>query len=255
MMNRIVGIVGTKRAFASNFSQGIETLAVPHAFLDIMRANGATSVILPSEIDPMTAPSIIDRVDALVLSSGQDIAAEMYNEECLVRYSSEVLGSGKLYERPLFLAPNRVRDLAEISYYAAARARGIPVLGICRGMQLMNVAEGGALHQEIESTTAHFNDPDGWIHYHTITIDLSTRLGAIIDASEYTVSSVHHQGISRLAGRFKAVAHAPDGLVEMIEDASADVPVWGIQGHPEKIGQNFPRYADVFRVFVEALFR
>jgi putative glutamine amidotransferase len=129
------------------------------------------------------------------------------------------------------------------------RQRRAPVLGLCRGMQLMNVSEGGTLKQELVSDLSHFVEPDGWIPYHRVHLVEGSRLRALVGCTDVTVSSVHHQAIDALAPGLRAAAHAADGTIEAIEGEGPDFLI-GLQSHVEKTRVNLPDFEGVFAAFV-----
>ncbi len=164
------------------------------------------------------ADALIARVDGLVLSGGEDIAPGNYNEAA---------------QNPAW-AGNPQRDAFELALYRAAVAAGKPVLGICRGAQLIGVAEGGSLWQDLPSMR-----PDTLPHRsqdlydqlgHGLDID-SPFLARLFDGESASVNSVHHQGLRDLPSALRVLAQAPDGVPESyVRD---DAWVLGVQWHPE----------------------
>jgi gamma-glutamyl-gamma-aminobutyrate hydrolase PuuD len=139
----------------------------------------------------------------------------------------------------------------ELALFKAMDVVGKPVLGICRGMQVINVARGGTLIQELPDGLSHFVESDGWIPYHSMTLNPSSQIARILETTEITVSSVHHQGVDRIGDGLRATGHATDGIVEAIEDVNGAFVI-GLQSHPEKTRQNFPQTERVFAAFVAA---
>ncbi len=156
----------------------------------------------------------VSRIDALVLSGGEDVDPKRYGEK----------------PHPKLGAVHLERDEFDFRLLAAARRRGIPVLGICRGCQLMNVALGGTLVQDIPSEY-----PDSPLNHsgkrHAIKIAPGSRLAKLLGRTEVEVNSHHHQCVKAVAPGFRVVATASDGVVEAIE--SETEPMFGVQFHPE----------------------
>lgn len=186
------------------------------------------------------AEEVIARVDALVLSGGDDIAPTHYGEQ----------------PRDPAWAGNPRRDRLELALYRAARGAGKPVLGVCRGAQLVGVAEGGSLWQDLPSLR-----PDTLVHRsqeaydrlgHDLEIDESPRarfLSALFDGEEAAVNSVHHQGLKGEPGALTVIARAPDGVAECY--VHEDAWVLAVQWHPEWM-QARASQRRLFATFVEA---
>ena len=158
---------------------------------------------------PPTPGAVAARLDGLLLSGGEDV---------------EPARSGAAGAR----ATCPARDAAELALLAAARARALPVLGVCRGLQLLNVAFGGTLVDGLDDHDrrhAPFDEPG-----HPIACAAGTAVAALY-GERAEVNSVHRQGIGVLGTGLRAAAHAPDGLVEAVEHA--DEPLLGVQWHPE----------------------
>lgn len=174
--------------------------------------------------DATAAEALIERVDGLVLTGGADLNPSLYNE----RPHSK-------------LGPvSDIRDHWELALVQAARRRAIPLLAICRGAQLLNVALGGTLIQDLPSQhPGEINhDPDlpRNSRTHPVELQSESRLARAIGVTNLDINSVHHQSIDRVADALKVVGVAPDGVVEGVESA-ADSPWWcvGVQWHPEDL--------------------
>jgi gamma-glutamyl-gamma-aminobutyrate hydrolase PuuD len=184
----------------------------------------AGALVIPILADPRlgAAPELIlDGLDALVLPGGSDVEPS--------RYGAQPLAGTQ--------PPDRLRDEVESGLLAAAVGRGVPVLGICRGAQLLNVVRGGTLHQHLPDVVGHGNHMrrphtmEGCTH--EVVIDPGSRLAALVGAGARTVTSHHHQGIDRLGEGLAVTARAPDGVAEAIELDGPGLCV-GVQWHPER---------------------
>ena len=195
---------------------------------------GGTPVLLPST--SITDPGmLIGRVDGLLLSGGGDVEPARYG-------ASPVAATGGV---------NAVRDEAEIRMLAAALDRGIPVLGVCRGCQVINVALGGTLHQHLPDVTpaAHLRAEPRDSISHTVAPERGSRLRRVVGRDELEVNSIHHQAIDRPASSLHVVARAPDGIIEAVEDPAREL--LAVQWHPECLVTAEPHLA-LFRWLTEA---
>lgn len=191
---------------------------------------GALPVLLPVLPDTSHLAALVERVDALVLSGGSDVAPGLYGEEPL---------------RPEW-AGDPARDAYERVLLDAALARGKPVLGVCRGIQLLNAALGGSLHQDIAHQVpgalvhrdpARYDDNE-----HTVRLCKNSWLARLYPGpGELLVNSVHHQAIKALAPGLAACAWAPDGVIEAVADEAR--ALWAIQWHPEWLDPQSPHFA------------
>lgn len=187
---------------------------LPHWYLDLLRGVGLDIVLLPPA-DAATA-AILDRLDGLVLVGGADIDADRYGAVPDVTADE----------------PRTSRDETELVLYRGARDRGMPVLGICRGLQIMAVAHGGSLVQDLPaagSGLVHREQP-GQFTEHSATFD-SGVLASVYGTEPVVVNSSHHQAVDS-AGSLRVTGRAVDGTIETCEDPDADFCV-GVQWHPE----------------------
>ena len=195
-----------------------QTFSLPCEYVDVVRLAGGVPIVLPAVEGEI--PEALEIVDALIFPGGGDVDPAHYG--------------GPRHEANYGVSAER--DGFELALVRAALARGdLPVLCICRGMQLLNVALGGDLVPHIPD---HFGDrvshrhPDVRPVEHEVHLEPASRLGAILGATELSVHSVHHQAVSRLGTGLRAVAWSPDGVIEAIE--SDEHPfVLGVQWHPE----------------------
>lgn len=257
MKNKIlIGITTSKRSVDVNFLSKQEITYISNSIIELFQSHeNVIPVILSHDTHNHHTDEICSILDGLLLSSGEDIDPSFYKTSNQINYDDKVNNIGKAYHRPKSLEPNQKRDQFEINLYHAAKKRNIPILGICRGMQLINVAEGGTLHQENpESHISHFIEKDGWIHYHNIEIDKNSKTYSILSTENIPISSIHHQSINNLGKELKATATAPDGTIEIIEHPDKEFII-GIQGHMEKILSNFPIYKKVIDEFLHAATR
>jgi putative glutamine amidotransferase len=246
----VIGIVGGAFQAAANFSARLRLCSVAEAILEVMLDHGGTPVILPDRVPPGQADRLTGLCDGLLLPPGRDLDPASYGAASEVRYDAAD-GIGEPGRRPHPMMPDPVRDRLEIALFDAMARAGRPVLGLCRGMQLINVARGGTLHQELLTGQPHFLEPDGWIPYHPIRLVPGVALSRILGQDDLTVSSVHHQGIDLLGKGLRVSATSPDGVIEAIEDDSGAF-VFGLQSHPEKTRAAFPRTERLFAAFIAA---
>ena len=178
-------------------------------------------IVVPA-MDAGASRTLLERADALVLTGGEDVNPAHYGQP----------------PHPALGRLNDERDAAEIALVQAARELGLPTLAICRGVQILNVALGGTLIQDIPTQVgAEINhDPDRprTTHTHGVEIATDSRLARAVGVTRMEVNSVHHQAIERVAPTLRVVATAPDGVIEGVETAPDD-PWWcvGVQWHPE----------------------
>ncbi|MFD9409570.1 gamma-glutamyl-gamma-aminobutyrate hydrolase family protein [Streptomyces sp. NPDC059989] len=190
----------------------LPTSLVPTGYYELVQAAGGAAVLLPPD-EPGAAAEVLSRVDGLVIAGGPDVDPIRYGAARDSRTG----------------APATVRDEWELALIAAALDASMPVLGICRGMQALNVALGGTLIQHIDG---HFDTP-GATSWHPVRPVAGTRYAALVP-EEADVPTYHHQAVDRLGRGLIASAHALDGTVEAIELPDPTSWVLGVQWHPER---------------------
>ena len=192
-----------------------DVVLLTRTYTDIVVAAGGVPVVLPPLVESAQA---VARLDALLLSGGGDVAPDRYGAA----------------PHPRAGRPDPQRDAAELAALVAALAAGLPVLGVCRGAQLLNVACGGTLHQHLPDVVGHdgHNPTPGAFTDVDVRLDPAGRVGAAI-GPQVRVRCHHHQAVDRLAPGLVATGWAADGTVEAVEHAARPFVV-GVQWHPEE---------------------
>jgi putative glutamine amidotransferase len=194
----------------------------------LARAGAIPIVLPPLPIDAV--PALLAPLRGVCLSGGPDLAPSAYGAA-----PSPDLGP---------VEPEL--DVFELEVARRADAMGLPILGICRGAQALNVARGGTLHQHLPAITDHSvehrQSAPGWEETHSVYVDPSSQLAAILGTTELRVNSFHHQAVDRLGAGLKAVAWASDGTIEGIEamQGAGDRLVLGVQWHAETLDRHGP---------------
>ena len=207
----VIGITG-------NYDAGKCTLLEGY-YRSVLEAGG-TPLVIPAFDDADAMVSLLDRADALILSGGGDINPLYLGEEPLRELSSV----------------NPARDWHELMLVRLAANRQIPILGICRGIQVMTAALGGKLYQDIykeaAATLKHSQDTERHVATHSIRIASASRLSKIFGATNLPVNSFHHQAVKEAAPGFAVAALSPDGIIEAVESTEHKSMI-GVQWHPE----------------------
>lgn len=198
---------------------------------------------IPLLVAPVKRSSrLLDSLNGIVLTGGEDIEPAHYLQKRTAR----------------LMEPNPIRDEFELALAKVAVKRNLPVLGICRGIQLLNVAMGGTLWQDISERAsqgfAHSGFPENTNEekFHPVIVAADSRLaGALGRSGELVVNSGHHQAVRALGRGLIAVAHAPDGTIEGVE---SDKYSWvvGVQWHPETLAPDDPTHLALFKALVAA---
>jgi putative glutamine amidotransferase len=220
---------------------GYRRFAVGQPYCRALFLAGAAPLLIPLLEDEGWLANILARVDGLLLSGGGDVDPLHYGHQRLTRLSSA----------------DRPRDRVELFLARKAYALDIPILGICRGMQLLNVALGGTLVQDItrQRPSAGLHDfHDGHprdFPAHPVHIQQTPRLPLLVGARALPVNSLHHQCVDQVAGGLLVAAVAPDGIPEAVEAPDKRF-VLGVQWHPEELVDSDPRHRQIFEHFVAA---
>ena len=213
-----------------------EEMALGLTYLRALEAAGALPVVVPPLSVEFTEP-LLDRFDGLCMSGGPDLDPRAYGERRHARTG------------PVETA----LDAFELALARAADARGMPILAICRGMQVLNVARGGSLHQHLPDVVGedvnHRQSEVGARLTHWVSLDPDTRLAATLGRRRIKVNSFHHQGVARLGRDLAVAGRSSDGTIEGIEATDRDFVV-GVQWHAESLVARSEQAA-LFTAFVD----
>ena len=188
-------------------------------------AVGGVPVIIPVTDDLATIEAIVGRLDGILLSGGGDMHPRYYNEDPIPENGT----------------PDELRDRYDVSLIKSAVEYQLPVLGICRGMQVINTVFGGSLYQDINVQYAdkkpmcHSQNEERSVTTQTASVVTDSLLYSIVSCNTLPINSIHHQAVKRIADGFRAVAFADDGICEAIE--SLYYPILGVQWHPEHLSE------------------
>jgi len=230
---------------------GLPTLAIPpgpkpprfginQSYVRALTAAGCAPVLIPVLDDEDRLRAIYDRLDGIVFPGGADVAPEEYGEEPIDNLN--------VVEAP--------RDRTELMLARWAFAEDLPTLAICRGQQVLNVALGGTLYQDLRHqgvTTVEHSDADGRARnalIHRVRLDPGSRLAQLIEETSIEVNSLHHQSVKDVAASLRVSGTSEDGVIEALE--SPDRRFWiAVQWHPEEL-DDLPWVQRLFTGFAHA---
>jgi putative glutamine amidotransferase len=235
-MKPVVGITSWRRTLDTFYGPDrLQTLST--YYTDSVATAGMTPLLFPAGLDPAEAPRLVDLVEGVLISGGDDVDPSGYGvgNTASTKTDPEV-------------------DRFEVAVLEAARQADKPVLAICRGLQILNVALGGSLHQEVTSPGGT-HDSIGDDHEemnarrHVVTFEPGSILASIYRASEAKVNTLHHQGVDSLAEGLIVEGRTDDGLIEAAR-WDGDWWVIAVQWHPERLDGEHQR---IFGAFHEAM--
>jgi putative glutamine amidotransferase len=230
---------------------GLPTLAIPpgpkpprfginQSYVRALVAAGCAPVLIPLLDDDERLRAIYQRLDGIVFPGGADIAPQEYGEE--------PIGNLNVVEA--------ARDRTELTLARWAVADDLPTLGICRGQQVLNVALGGSLYQDLRHqgvTSVDHSDADGRARtalMHRVRLEPDSRLAQLIDETNIEVNSLHHQAVKAVAPRLKVTGTSEDGVIEALESDDRRFLI-AVQWHPEEI-DDLPWVRRLFASFAHA---
>ena len=234
-MKKLIGIT-SKRIQVPDLPDHMAEIT---SYFDAVEESGGLAVMIPMVNNLDLVPEIVDRLDGVILSGGSDIDPRLYNED----------------PHPKLGSVNLPRDYFELKVLESALEKKLPILAVCRGMQLANIHFGGSLYQDIfsqkEEVIGHDNASMVPNLNHKVKIKKGSFADEIFESDEIFVNSIHHQAIKNLADGFEPVAHSSDGIIEMI--VYPEKKLVGTQFHPEE-SVNDKNYGKAYKkLFQKAL--
>ncbi|MFL2119214.1 gamma-glutamyl-gamma-aminobutyrate hydrolase family protein [Marinilactibacillus psychrotolerans] len=238
-MKPVIGIPGN---ILTNFSPRYESLPItytPHGFVEALHIAGALPVVFPISNEE-NAKQYVKSVDAIVLAGGQDVSPLSYGEEPHIKLQDT----------------NLERDRFEMAVIKEAWAENKPILAICRGLQIFNVAFGGTLYQDVsmypDVAIQHVQNSTPETAAHSVNIVQDSWLGQLYGV-QANVNSYHHQVIKDLADSLRPVAWSKDGLIEAFESKDDQHITIGVQWHPELMIRHNASAQELFDTYVETV--
>lgn len=232
----IIGLT-TSRSFTAF---GLPTLGVAEAYVNAVKNAGAAPVLIPLGLPEPVLETLAARLDGIVFTGGGDVHPEQYGAQ----------------PHPKVTFVDEDRDRVEIHLVRRAVENGLPFLGICRGLQVINVALGGSLYEDIldqhPGAEQHsFSSKEGRDYLaHRVSIHPDSRLAGLLGLREVDVNSLHHQAVRQLAPDLVPSAYAPDGIIEALELPQHPFGL-AVQWHPEWLQAHFAMRS-LFQAFVSA---
>lgn len=239
-MSNIVPLIGIVSYRMKHKEERYVTYAVDQPYVNAVASAGGMPVIIPVDMPLDRLSQLRNRLDAVMFTGGPDVDPDRFGG----------------VHHPAVYGLDAMRDELEIQLVRLAAESGWPFLGICRGIQVINVALGGTLytdiHDQVPGSLRHDNYPDIPRDFlaHNVRVESESRLAKILDADVVDVNSLHHQVIQKTAPSLKALAFSPENLVEAVELPGHPFGL-GVQWHPESL-QHMKPHRDIFHAFVES---
>ena len=214
--------------------------AVPRSYINAVLQNGGIPVVIPLMSDDNELIELLNSLDGVIFTGGEDFDPAYYNERPI----------------PQMGRVNAPRDKFDIKLLLLAAERGIPVLGICRGVQLINIAFGGSLYQDLpaqypDKSIQHRQKQSNSEPSHAVIVEDNTIFANIVKDARIMVNSSHHQAIKDVARGFRVAGKSPDKIIEVIEKIDDENWILGVQFHPEMLVTNNLAMRSIFRHFIE----
>jgi len=215
----IIGLT-TYRQQAQTGVWDVEASFLPAVYLDAVTRAGGIAVLLPPQpLEPGIADEVVEGIDGLLVTGGPDVDPALYGAAL----------------HPATDRPRPYRDAWESALLDAAIAAEVPFLGVCRGLQLLNVHRGGTLHQHLPELVGsdRYNKGGGVFATNEVAVERDSALGGLLDDERLAVKSYHHQAVDRVGAGLRVTARSDDGIVQAVELEGVSFGV-AVQWHPEE---------------------
>ena len=232
----LIGVTTVRTLNAKGYSQ----VGLLESYIKALSLAGAYPILIPLGLPLDWIFELLPHINGVLFSGGGDVHPERYGSD----NHSQVINV------------DEERDQVEISLFEEVMRREMPLLGICRGLQVINIALGGTLYEDLEDQRPNTLKHDCWTDYppdylsHSVKPNSNSQLIGIMGLEMIEVNSLHHQGIRELAPELDATAHSPDGLIEAVELPNYPFGL-AVQWHPEWL-QEYPAMRAIFSNFVKA---
>jgi putative glutamine amidotransferase len=237
-MKPLIGILANLAPIGEGVFNGLERVHLPNSYVHAVEKSGGVPIVIPVNTDKENIKRQIETMDGILISGGEDINPILYKEE-------PVRELGYVYSKI---------DEFDIESIKIALELNKPIFGICRGLQVLNVALGGSLYQDLKyikgSHIKHSQQAKTYLGTHYINIKESSILKEILK-DKTLVNSYHHQSVKTLGRDLHAIAYSSDGVIEAIERTSENF-VLGVQWHPELMVDNNEEMLNLFKKFIDA---
>ncbi len=238
-MKPIIGCTTYTRPFSAQST--LQMYGTPTTYVEAIQAAGGIPMLIPLGLSQKDLAAIFARIDGLLLPGGGDVSPDVYR--------------GKMHDKVSRI--DEKRDKTELWLAQKAVAEQKPTLAICRGHQVLNVALGGTLWEDVADLLPGAIRHDFFKTFprdylaHSVSVAEDSLLARLVGTQETAVNSLHHQGIRDLAPELVATAVAPDGLVEAVEIPSHPFAL-GVQWHPENLIKQDEKMLSIFKGFIQA---
>ncbi len=207
-------------------------------YINAVIVAGGTPVLIPVDRNPDRAEEYISMLDGLLIPGGEDVTPSLY-------------GQAPIWQVTYM---NEDKDRMELALIRLAVERRIPVFGICRGIQLLNVCFGGTLYQDlpfqVAGSVCHLQDMAIRSQLtHPVELESGSLMRTLLGSEPLYVNSYHHQALKDLAPNFIVTARSPDGVIEAVEDPERNI--YAVQWHPEELVTRYPRFRPLFAHLVK----
>lgn len=221
-----------------NLKNSRKEFIIHESYVNAVRAAGGTPMLAPITNDLNEIKSYISMCDGLLLPGGEDVSPMLLNEE-------PVRSIGYI---------SAERDRFEFMLFKEARIQNKPILGICKGCQIIALSTGGKIYQDIftqHPNTIEHSQPEEQLGelFHTVTLNLGSKLYGLFKSEKILVNSWHHQAVYCVGEELNVTAKSSDGIIEGIE--SIDGLIMGVQWHPELLFEKYPQQLSIYKQLIE----